>query len=122
MTTPTHDIIPHGTLSSYVIGFILSIGLTLLAFWVAPTLGLLAVPAIVITALIQLFVQLIFFLHMGSESKPRWNLLIFVLTGVIMAIVIVGTLWIMSNLEELHMHGSTEFYEGGVVSPEHELH
>jgi len=124
MTKHAHTDIPHGTLGSYVLGFALSIFLTLLAFWVAPQLGTLAVPAIVITALIQLFVQLIFFLHLGSESKPRWNLVIFSITGLIIAIVIVGTLWIMSNLEHLHMMPLTtqELYEDGMVSPAHELH
>ena len=30
-------------------------------------------------ALIQAIVQLIFFLHVGQEAKPRWELIIFVL-------------------------------------------
>lgn len=114
----------HGSLSSYVVGFMLSIGLTLLAFWVAPLLGAFAYPAIVITALIQLLVQLIFFLDLGSEPRPQWHLLVFIFTGIIVGILIVGTLWIMSNLEHLHMQmpTTTDLYEGGVVAPQNELH
>lgn len=114
----------HGTLGSYLTGFVLSIGLTLTAFWIAPHLGTLAYPAIISTALIQLAVQLVFFLDLGSEPRPLWRTLMFIFTGLIVSIVIVGTLWIMSNLDHLHMQSptTTDLYEHGEVAPQNELH
>ena len=49
-------------------------------------------------ALIQAFVQLIFFLHLSLETKPRWNLITFLFTVLVIIVVIGGSLWIMSNL------------------------
>lgn len=112
------------TLISYVVGFAVSIVLTLAAFWVAPLLGGFAYIAIIATALVQLFVQLVFFLELGSGPKSQSNLLIFSFTGVVICIIIGGTLWIMSNLEHLHMQSptTTDIYENGVVAPQNELH
>lgn len=88
------------TASSYVIGFVLSLLLTvgsyvLVVYHVSffPLVGML-----VFLALIQLFVQLFFFLHLGQEAKPQWNLLIFLMTLLILGIILGGTLWIMHNL------------------------
>lgn len=49
-------------------------------------------------AVVQLFVQLIFFLHLGRESRPRWNLAMLLFAFMIIGIVAGGSLWIMSNL------------------------
>ncbi len=110
------------SLSSYVIGFGLSILLTLGAFWIAPGLGKFATLAVVAAALMQLMVQLIFFLHLGREPKPHWNLKLFSFTLLITGILIGGTLWIMRDLSTLHPRTPAEFYEDGIVSPENELH
>lgn len=123
---PSHDYdsVPHGTISSYTLGFSYSIVFTLIAFWIAPHLGSFAYPAIIITALLQLLVQVIFFLHLGRDPKQQWNMIMFVFTGLIISILIIGTLWIMSNLEHLHMQSptTTDIYEDGVVAPQRELH
>lgn len=91
----------NATLKSYVTGFILSIVLTLAAYFaVANHLmtggGLYA--AILGLAVLQLIVQLVYFLHMAKESKPRWNLIIFLSFVSIIVIVIVASLWIISHL------------------------
>jgi cytochrome o ubiquinol oxidase operon protein cyoD len=111
-------------LRSYVIGFVLSGALTVLAFWFSYTQGVLAIPLIVSAALLQLLTQLWYFLHLGSKETPRTYVFFLGFTVTILGIVIGGTLWIMTNLERLHMHPMTtdEMYEGGMVSPEHELH
>lgn len=85
----------------YVIGFVLSIILTLVAYilvvnHVMSGAGLVAV--IVGLAIIQLFVQLFFFLHLGEESKPRWNLMSLLFAAMVVIIVVFGSLWIMNNL------------------------
>ncbi len=89
------------TLKSYVIGFILSIVLSLGAYSIVTQHMLksdLLLTAIIGLALIQLVVQLLFFLHMGRESKPRWNLVFFISTVGIILIVVIGSIWIMNHL------------------------
>lgn len=92
----------HGTCKSYFIGFVLSIVLTIIPYvlvvqHVLPTN--IIIVAVVSIGVIQLLVQLVFFLHLGSESKPRWNLLAFLFTLLVVAILVVGTMWIMYNLD-----------------------
>lgn len=64
---------------------------------VAAAIGMTAV--ILGAALVQLVVQLYFFLHIGEGEKPRWQLHSFWLTGVMILIVVVGSIWIMKNLD-----------------------
>lgn len=49
-------------------------------------------------ALAQILVQLVYFLHMNSSSEGGWNLIAFVFTVLIIAILVVGSLWIMFHL------------------------
>jgi cytochrome o ubiquinol oxidase operon protein cyoD len=90
-----------GTVRSYVAGFVLSIILTFCSFVIVSE-GLLPVPqktyAITLLALGQAFIQLVFFLHMDRESKPYWNITAFSFMVLVIAIIAIGTLWIMSNL------------------------
>ncbi len=54
-------------------------------------------------AIVQFFVQLFFFLHLGHESKPRWRILIFSFMLLVVVIVVFGSIWIMQNLDYHHM-------------------
>jgi cytochrome o ubiquinol oxidase operon protein cyoD len=112
------------TLRTYQIGFVLSVLLTLGAFAVPPSWGMLAIVAIVLAAIAQLFVQLVFFLHLGRERGTGWNSALFIFTALIIGILVGGTLWIMSNLSHLHMQSptTTDVYQNGVVAPQNELH
>jgi cytochrome o ubiquinol oxidase operon protein cyoD len=95
----------HGNFGTYTLGFIFSILLTLMAYWVV-TQGnqssSLMVWEIVSLGVVQLLVQLVFFLHLDRESKPRWNLGIFLFAGLVVVILVGGTLWIMKNLDYHH--------------------
>jgi cytochrome o ubiquinol oxidase operon protein cyoD len=90
------------------IGFILSLVLVVAAYRIVDhshlTHGLLVGSIIAIGCVLAL-IQLIFFLHLGLEDKPRWNLLILVFGVVLMTILIAGTLWIMSNINYNAMPG-----------------
>ncbi len=91
----------HGTTQSYVAGFILSILLTLVAYMLITThilSGTEAVAAVISLALLQLLTQIIFFLHLSNKSRARWNLTAFVFTIIVVLILVVGSLWIMNNL------------------------
>lgn len=90
-----------GRLRSYVTGFVLSVVLTLTAFLIVSD-KLLAgwglLTALLGFAVIQLMVQLLFFLHLDREKKPWWNWMAFAFMAVVLLILVGGTLWIMNNL------------------------
>lgn len=92
----------HPTLGTYVTGFVVSLLLTILAYLVVVKDIVdirLVVPVIVILAVTQLVVQLVFFLHLGRETKPRWNMMAFLFMLLVVFIVVAGSLWIMKNLQ-----------------------
>jgi cytochrome o ubiquinol oxidase operon protein cyoD len=93
-----------GKLEAYITGFILSIVLTLVAyFMVAANLasGFPLVLALGALAFAQVVVQLVFFLHLGEEPSPPWNLFVFLFMVLMVLIIVLGTLWIMYNLNYL---------------------
>ncbi|MFG0833670.1 cytochrome o ubiquinol oxidase subunit IV [Aeromonas bivalvium] len=91
----------HGSAKSYLIGFVLSVILTAIPFWLVmegtASHGVI-LGAVVATAVVQIFVHLAYFLHMNTSSEERWNLVALVFTVLIIAIVVGGSLWIMYNL------------------------
>lgn len=95
------------SIKPYVIGFILSVMLTLLAYWAVVSGAYQAgfVIAVVIgLAVLQLFVQLFFFLHLGEEMRPRWRVVTLGFGILVVFIVVFGSLWIMDNLNYNMMH------------------
>lgn len=90
-----------GNLKSYVTGFILSIVLTVIPYFLVTQKlleGALLVTIIVTIAFVQLTVQLVFFLHMRHEAKPRLNLIMFISFFSIILVVVVASIWIMTHL------------------------
>ncbi len=97
-------------LQQYTLGFALSVVLTMVAYLFTVNhvfTGWTLVYAIVALAVAQVVVQLIFFLHMGHESEPRWNLLALDFTLLIVVILVFGSLWIMGHLN-YHTNGSNQ--------------
>ncbi len=98
-TPHTHS--EHGNLHSYQLGFVLSIGLTIAAFYIVTnhlfsTNGIIA--SIFGLAVVQLVVQLVFFLHLDKESKPRMNLMAFLFALMVVLIIVGGSLWVMYHM------------------------
>lgn len=96
----------HGSLKAYVIGFAACLLLTTTAFALVVTetlSGSTLVNTLVALALVQALFQLVFFLHVGQEAKPRWETLTFILMFVILLIIAIGSLWIMNDLNERMM-------------------
>ncbi len=101
----------YGSVKSYLFGYIFSIILTLAAYGLVQlhlssnheTLShtTLAI-AVFIFAITQLAVQLVFFLHLGREQKPYSQSLSFLFVAFIITVLIVGSLWIMANLDYSH--------------------
>ncbi len=100
-----------GSFKSYTIGFILSVVLTLGAYSLVVNhvlTGWNLAFGLIALAILQLLVQLIFFLHLSNESSPRWNLIAFTFMLTVVLIVAIGTLWIMNNLDYNHGHTPSE--------------
>lgn len=85
-----------------ILGFIFSLALTVAAYRIV-TYYHLKHEVLIFTifgfGIVQALVQLVFFLHLGlAEEKPRWNLIFFCFTVVVLIIVIGCSLWIMHHL------------------------
>lgn len=91
-----------GSIKTYVIGIIVCIMLTLIPYLIVVNhllAGWHAIAAVMGAAVIQAFVQLILFLHLGDEDHPRWNMMAFLFMALVLVIIVWGSLWIMYNLE-----------------------
>lgn len=88
----------HGSIRSYTIGFVFSLVLTaipvaiVLSGWLTGS-----AKAIVLMSMgvLQLAVQLFFFMHLREEKKPRYNLISLLLGLVILVVIVAGSMWIM---------------------------
>jgi cytochrome o ubiquinol oxidase operon protein cyoD len=113
----THKHDAHGSLKTYVIGFALSLILTVLSFGCVMSGSVpphLVVPGIVAFCIAQLLVQLAFFLHLSAAPGQRDNLSIGVFTLLIIAIVVVGSLWVMHNMNAYMMPSSLPMSSGSI--------
>lgn len=100
-----------GSVKSYIAGFALSIALTIASFGLArqhvdsghDSISHTSLfVAIFVLAVTQLAVQLIFFLHLGREQKPYKQSLSFLFVVFIISFLVIGSLWIMANLDYSH--------------------
>jgi cytochrome o ubiquinol oxidase operon protein cyoD len=96
-----HDEHDHGSFKSYMIGFILSVILTVIPFGLVmtgvlptQTTGLLIVAA----AAVQMVVHMVYFLHMSPKSEGGWNMLALLFTIVVVVICLAGSIWVMYHL------------------------
>lgn len=92
----------HGTFKSYMIGFVLSVILTAIPFWLvmAEVFSNPTVTAAWIMGLgaIQIVVHMIFFLHMNPRSEGGWTLMALLFTILLVVIALSGSLWVMHHL------------------------
>jgi cytochrome o ubiquinol oxidase operon protein cyoD len=98
----------NATLKQYVIGFVGSLVITLTAYTlvvnhVLSRDGVLTVVGLL--AIGQFSLQLLCFLHIGKELKPRWKLYVFLVMLMVVIIFVTGSIWIMANLNA-HMSTS----------------
>ena len=92
---------------TYLFGFVLSLALTVAGFaLVAAHVSSghefisheAATWILSLLAIVQLGAQLLLFLHVGEEERPRFNLMALCFALVTVCILVGGTLWIMTNL------------------------
>lgn len=96
-----------GTPWKYAMGFFWSLALTVTGFWLVkyhlanhhlyPSDGFM-VGALLVLAVIQLMVQLVFFLHLDKGSMRRWNIVVLLFAVLIVLIIVLGSIWIMYHL------------------------
>jgi cytochrome o ubiquinol oxidase operon protein cyoD len=93
---------PHITLKGYVIGFALSVILTAIPFWLVMgnviASSTVTVFVIFAFAVVQIFVHMIYFLHLDAKSEGGWNMLALIFTLVLLVIVLAGSLWAMHHM------------------------
>lgn len=88
-------------LAPYITGFILSIALTLAPYTLVVyhiLSGEILKASIIMLGVAQIAVQLIFFLHLGKGGHRAWNIAAGAFAALIVGIVVIGSLWIMANL------------------------
>ncbi len=87
-----------------MIGFILSVILTAIPFWLVMGGVLenktLLVIAIMGLGVIQIFVHMIYFLHMDTRSEGGWTFMALIFTVVVLLITLSGSLWVMYNMNK----------------------
>ena len=96
---------PHDSMVSetvaYVIGLALALVLTGVSFWVASTSALWGpgvAVGLVVLAIAQMGVHLVFFLHITSGPDNTNNVLALAFGVLIVFLVMIGTIWIMSHM------------------------
>lgn len=91
----------HSSSYSYTLGFVLSLFFTIVPYMLVTRdiVSSRIVPiALAVFAIAQVFVQLVFFLHIGQEKKPRWKVIAFNFMVMVIIILVFGSLWVMNNL------------------------
>lgn len=99
----------HATFKGYMTGFVLSVILTAIPFWLVmgnvfqkPSTTIIVVLAF---AAVQIVVHMVYFLHMDAKSQGGWNMLALVFTAVLVVITLSGSLWVMYHLNTNMMPG-----------------
>ncbi|WP_295855691.1 cytochrome o ubiquinol oxidase subunit IV [uncultured Xylophilus sp.] len=92
----------HSTFKGYMTGFVLSVILTAIPFWLVMgnVFEKSSTTALVILgfAAVQIVVHMVYFLHMNTRSEGGWNMLALVFTLVLVVITLTGSLWVMFHL------------------------
>lgn len=86
---------------SYIIGLALALILTGVSFWVASTSVLWApgiATGLVVLAIAQIGIHLVFFLHITSGPDNTNNVLALAFGVLIVFLVMIGTIWIMAHM------------------------
>jgi cytochrome o ubiquinol oxidase subunit IV len=96
---------PHDSMLSETVSYVVGLGLALLltgvSFWVASTTSLWGpgvATGLVVLAIAQMGVHLVFFLHITSGPDNTNNVLALAFGVLIVFLVMIGTIWIMAHM------------------------
>ncbi|PBB27837.1 MULTISPECIES: cytochrome o ubiquinol oxidase subunit IV [unclassified Mesorhizobium] len=105
----------HGSFKGYLTGFVLSVILTAIPFWLVMSGAIdnKQATAIVVMAfaVVQIVVHMVFFLHMNTASEGGWSMLALIFTLILVVIVLTGSLWVMYHLNANMMPGLHDMRE-----------
>jgi cytochrome o ubiquinol oxidase operon protein cyoD len=97
------------TFKGYMTGFVLSVILTAIPFWLVMdnVFVISSTTALVILgfALVQIVVHMVYFLHMNTRSEGGWTMLALIFTIMLVFITLSGSLWVMYHLNNNMMPG-----------------
>ncbi|HEV6966374.1 MULTISPECIES: cytochrome o ubiquinol oxidase subunit IV [Roseateles] len=92
----------HVSFKGYATGFILSVILTAIPFWLVmgKVLPSPKVTGFVILgfAAVQMVVHMIYFLHMNAKIEGGWSLLALLFTIALVVIMLAGSIWVMYHM------------------------
>ncbi|MEL6410639.1 MAG: cytochrome o ubiquinol oxidase subunit IV [Pseudomonadota bacterium] len=94
----------HGSYQSYVMGFVLSVVLTVVPFYIVIAEVEMnvywAIAIIFGLGAVQVMVHVHYFLHVTVSAEQGWQALSLIFTTIILVIVLAGSIWVMLHLEE----------------------
>ena len=97
---------PHDSLMTETLSYVIGLGLALLftgvSFWVASTSTLWGpgvAVGLVVLAIAQMGIHLVFFLHITSGPDNANNVLALAFGVLIVFLVMIGTIWIMGHMD-----------------------
>ena len=96
-----------GGLKSYLIGFFMAVILTVIPFAMVMSGAFskgVTVIVISVMAAVQMLVHMVYFLHMDRTPEQRSNVQVGLFSLLIIGIVIVGSLWVLHNMNVNMMH------------------
>ncbi|HZY19392.1 MAG TPA: cytochrome o ubiquinol oxidase subunit IV [Ramlibacter sp.] len=96
------DIGYHATVRGYVTGFLLSVVLTAIPFWlvmgkVLPSANATALVILGFAA-VQMVVHMVYFLHLNARVEGGWSLLALLFTVALVVIMLAGSIWVMYHM------------------------
>lgn len=102
-----------GTLRGYLTGFALAAILTIIPFWLVMGKVFenhwLTITIVLLLAVVQIVVHIVYFLHLDTKSEGGWNMMAFVFTAVLVVIVLGASIWVMYNENANMMPMSPQF-------------
>ena len=108
-----------GSLRGYLTGFVLAAILTVIPFWLVMDHVIanraLLVFVILVLAVVQIFVHIVYFLHLDTRSEGGWNMMAFIFTAVLVIIVLGASVWVMYN-ENMNMMPMSPQYQQHSIS------
>ncbi|HET6388912.1 cytochrome o ubiquinol oxidase subunit IV [Hyphomicrobium sp.] len=100
---------PESTFKGYMTGFVLSVILTAIPFWLVMSGAIenkdVTTVAILAIGAVQIVVHMIYFLHMTPTSEGGWTLMALIFTIVMVVITLAGSLWVMYHMNTNMMPG-----------------
>jgi cytochrome o ubiquinol oxidase operon protein cyoD len=98
----------HGSLKDYSIGFILSVILTAIPFWLvmAKVLPPNTTGYVLLAfAGVQVVVHMTYFLHLNSKAEHGWSMMATIFTVIVLVIMLAGSIWVMYHMNANMMPG-----------------